>query len=70
MWGRPPKESRRYGWCEYHRLWLTVKQARESRCLERECECFKKNENHQLWKIENKRTAKSRSVDNKEGYKV
>ncbi|MTI82727.1 MAG: hypothetical protein FH756_02270 [Firmicutes bacterium] len=70
MWDMPPKKRKRFGWCRYHRLWVTVKQARKARCLESECPHFKKNKNHQLWRLKNKRTAESDAVDNAKECKV
>lgn len=55
IWNNPPKPSRRYGWCRYHRLWLTLKQPKKARCLEKECKHFEGNANHEIWRQKDRR---------------
>lgn len=37
------------GYCRYHKKCMTVKQIRTKQCLQKQCGCLIKNEDHQYW---------------------
>lgn len=54
-------------YCVYHKRHMTVKQMRRKQCLQKQCECLKKNEEHQYW--HQRELIKQKRIARKEKYK-
>ena len=55
------------GDCKYHNCGVTCPQMRRKKCLQKQCEHFVKNEEHQVWKqrevMKQKRAARKEKLN-------
>lgn len=49
LYGGHLKRSKACGYCYLHKCHLTVKTMKKHKCLQKQCECLKKNEEHAYW---------------------
>ena len=58
------EKSKACGWCAYHRKYLTVKQLKAHKCLQKNCDRLIKYESHEWWR--QRERAKAKRKANKE----
>lgn len=50
------------GYCHYHKCYITKRQlTNNKKCLQKNCDRFEKNENHEYWKQRERQKAKKKA---------
>ena len=60
LYGSKLEKNKACAYCKHHHCYLTVKQLRRHKCLQKECWYLNKNEEHNWWKY--RKAIKSKKI--------